>query len=139
MQRHDVARGAQRIDVGYARHTVLRPHRIVGLQDRIVGDDFHVERFGAARHRARNAAEADEAQALAHRFAEHQIVARPFAGEYGVVGFPYVAQAHEDCGDHVFGDRYGVGPGRRKNLDAAPRTLVHVDIVETYAQAADDL
>ena len=111
----------------------------VGGQDRVVGEDLHVEPREAFDEQAADVAEAEDADGLAGQFAAHEALLLPFAGTGGLVGGDELAVGGEDQGDDFFRDRVGVRARGVHDVDAELAGVADVDVVETGASADDEL
>ena len=111
----------------------------VGGQDRVVGEDLHVEAGETLDEQAADVAEAEDADGLAGELTAHEALLLPFAGAGGLVGGDELAVGGEDQGDDFFRDGVGVRARGVHDVDAELACVADVDVVETGAGADDQL
>ena len=105
--------------------------------ERIVRDDAHAERRGAARHLLADAAEAGEAERLVAHLLAEKLLLLPLALLHRRVGGRQVARQRQDQAHRQLGDADAVGAGRVHDDDAARAGGGHVDVVDAGAGAGD--
>ena len=94
---------------------------------------------GALRHRARDAAEGDEAERLAHQprdFQERRAALRPAAFAHHLVLLDQAAEAGQQQRHGVIGDLLDEGVGHVGDGNAARGRRLHVDAVDADASRA---
>src|SRR5581483_2131754 len=111
----------------------------LGRDERVVGDDAHVEPFAAARDLRANLAEADDAQRLAAQLDADEAGAVPLAGPERGIGVRDVAREREHERDGVLGGGDRVPERRIDDDHAALGRRGEVDIVDADAGTADDV
>ena len=110
-----------------------------GDEERIVGDDLHLEAMGAVGDDRADIAAADQAERLAAQLDAHEAVLFPLAGLGRGVGLGDFAGQREQHGDGVLGGGDRVAERRVHDDDAARGRGGDVDGVDADAGAADDL
>ena len=137
-------RHVQRHVVGAREQVVERDelHAEVGRDllgdERIVGDDPHAERRGAARDFLADAAQAGEAERLVAHFFAEELLLLPLALLHRGVGRGKVAGERQHERHREFGDADAVGAGRVHDDDAAGAGGGDVHVVDAGAGARDD-
>ena len=105
--------------------------------ERIVRDDAHAERRGAARHFLADPAEADEAERLVAHLLAEELLLLPLALLHRRVGGGQVPGQRQHEAHRQLGDADAVGAGRVHDDDAAGAGGGHVDVVDAGAGAGD--
>jgi hypothetical protein len=128
----------RRVDIAGAVGA-LHLHRVVelGRDERVVGDDLHVERLGAVRDELADAPEAEDAERLAAQLGAAEVLALPTAGGQRGVRLRDVARDREQQRHRVLGRRDDVRARRVDDDDAALRGGGDVDVVDPDAGARD--
>ena len=136
VQRDEVGPGQQRVEIDlFDAHF----HRAFGREERIEGDDLHLEAQRAAGDDRADIARADQAQRLAGDFDAHEAVLRPLAGLGLGIGFGDLAGEREHQRDGVFGGGDRVAERGVHHHDALRRGGGDIDVVDADPGAADDL
>ena len=107
--------------------------------ERVVGDDVHLEGEGATGHLGADGAEPDEAEGAAAKLGAHEVAPAPLAAAQGAVGAGDVAGEGHEQGERVLGGGDGVAARRVHDDDAALGGGLEVDVVHAGAGAGDDL
>ena len=109
--------------------------RLLGVDIRVVGKDFHAEQAAAEFGNAPpDIADADNAGGLAIRLAagEGGAVSQR-AGAQRAITFDHPLGERQQHAEHVFSDRFGVAAGLVDDQDAALGAGLHIDGVVTGA------
>ena len=107
--------------------------------ERVIGDDVHLEGEGATGHLGTDRAEADEAEGAAAKLGAHKVAAAPLAAAQGTVGAGDVASKGDEQGESVLGGGDGVAARRVHDHDAALGGGLKIDVIHPGAGAGDDL
>ncbi len=105
---------------------------------RIVGDNAHTERDGAARELGADAAHAEDAERLVIQFDAFVFFAIPLAGLHAGIGLGNAAGNAHDEGKRVLGGRDRVAAGGVHHDYAVAGGGIDVHVVHTDARTADD-
>ena len=135
METHDIGLGE---DIGEGTGRAQPPRRIIVVEERIVGDDLHPETSGELSDALGDGTEANESDRATGDFEPRGCRSRPMASCNVARRQERPAHQGEHGGDHVLGDRVGVGPGRWPDGDAAFGARREVDVVEADTEATDD-
>lgn len=136
VQADEVCLGEEFVELDLDDPHFLRP---LLRQERIIGDDVHLETDRAGADDRADIAGADDAEHLAGDLDTHELRLFPLAGLGRAVGSGKLAGNREHQGDRMLGGGDRVAEGRVHDDDAAARSGGNVDIVDADAGAADDL
>ena len=136
VQRDEVGAGEQLVQLDLVD---AKFDRAFGRQERVVGDDLHLQAVRAVGDDRADIAAADQAERLAGELDAHEPVLLPLAGLRGLVRLRDLAGEREQHRDRMFGGGDRIAERRVHDDDAARRGGGHVDRVDADAGAADDL
>ena len=127
VQRDEIGLGQQRIQLG-----LFDAHfdRAFGRQERIEGDDLHLEPQRPARHDRADIARADQAQNFAGHFDAHEIVLGPFARLSLRIRLWNLASQREHQRDGVFGGGDRVAERGVHHHHALRRSGRDIDVID---------
>ena len=137
-------RRVQRDEIGAAQQLVERDALDAEFdgafrrQERVVGDDAHLQPLRAVGDDRADIAAADDAERLAGQLDPHEARFLPLAGLRRAIGGRDLAGQREHHRDRVLGGGDRVAVGRVHDDDAALGRRRHVDIVDADAGAPDD-
>ena len=136
VQRDKIRFCQQRIEIG-----LLHAHLDCAFlgEERIVGDDFHLQPQRPGCDDAADIARADQAERLAGHFDAHEIVLRPFARLGLLIGLGDLAGEGEDQGDGVLGGGDRIAERRVHHDNALRGSGGDIDIIDPDAGAANHL
>jgi hypothetical protein len=110
----------------------------IGRDERVVGDEAHLERLGPVGHELADPAEADDAERLVGQLDALPGAALPTPIDERGVRLGDVPGLCQEQGHRVLGRRDDVGLRRVHDHHATRRRRLDVDVVEADARAADD-
>ena len=113
--------------------------KALGGDERVIGDDLHLQPDRPPRDLPADAPEPEHAEHLVGELDAAPLRALPPAGCERRMGLRDVAREREEQADRVLGGRDDVRLGRVRDDDAAPRGRIDVDVVHPDAGAADHL
>jgi len=111
--------------------------QLFGRDERVEGDDVHLEAARAARHHAADASQTDDAERLPAQLDADEFLPLPASGLEARVPLRDAAREREQKRERVFGGRHRVAVGRVHHDDAALRRRPDVNVVHADARAAD--
>ena len=136
VQRDEIGAAEDVVELDLLDADLDRPLR---RQERIEGDDLHLEAERPVGDDRADIAAADDAQRLVEELDAHEAVLLPLAGMGRGIGLGDLAGQRHHQRDRVLGRGDGVAEGRVHHDDAARRGGGNVDIVDADAGAADHL
>ncbi len=132
----EIGAGEQFVELGLLDPELDRP---LGREERVVGDDLHLQAVGAVGDDRADIAAADQAQCLAGQLDPHEAVLLPLARLGRLVGLRDLAGEREQHRDRVLGGGDRIAERRVHDHDPAGRGGGHVDRIDADAGAADHL
>ncbi len=135
MQRDEIGAGQQIVERDALDAEFDGPFR---RQERVVGDDAHLQSLRAVGDDRADIAAADDPEGLAGQLDPHEARFFPFAGLRRAVGGRDLAGQRKHHRDRVLGGRDRIAVGRVHDDDAALACRRHVDVVDADAGAPDD-
>ena len=138
-----VQRGVQRHEVGLLQQRLERDQLdadrggALAGDERVVGDDAHLEGARTLGHARADAPEADDAERVPGQFDALQLAALPAALAQRGVALRHVARDGEQQRQRVLDGGDGVGQWRVDDDHAARRRRLEVDVVDAHPGAAD--
>ena len=115
------------------------PARMFRRQERVIGDDLHLQPLRAVGDDGADIAAADDAQNLAGDLGAHEARFLPFAGLRRFIRRRDLPRQRQDHRDGVLGRRHGIAIGGVHHHDAARRRFGNIDIVDADAGPPDNL
>ena len=140
-----IFRNMQRDDVGFFEDVLKRAHRRADgfrafrRNQRIVGQNLHIETACALRDQLADVAETDDTDRLARQFAAHELLLFPTAGARRDVAGDHMTVNRQSQSDHFLRHRVRVRAGRVHDIDVLLAGVLDVDRVETSTRADDRL
>ena len=111
----------------------------LGGDERVIGDDLHLQAERPPRDLPADAAEAEHAERLVGELDAAPLRALPATGDERRVRLRDVARERDEQADRVLGRRDDVRLRRVRDDDPAPCRRIDVDVVDADARAADHL
>ena len=102
----------------------------------IISNDFHTESLQPGSDKSADTSQTDDAQSFAQKLAAFQAAAVPDSGFDHFMSLDHVAGRAQQQADSMLGCRYDIGFRRVNDYNAALRSTLHLDIVDTVAGTA---
>ena len=143
--RRVVFRNMQRDDVGFFEDILQRAHRgadgfrAFGGNQRVIGENLHIESAGTLRDQLADVTKADDTDRLARQLAAHKLLLLPTACAGRDVALNHMTIDRQCQRDHFLCDCVRIRTRRVHDIDVLLAGILNINGIETCSRADDRL